>query len=95
MIVLSHVTNLLRDDIGEIRVYNSTGLFHTKTLTNIEAITSTKYKIEIYFDQNEANTDITDIKVFSKSGEEIASTFYNKTKNQNKTLLIYWYMEVK
>lgn len=95
MMLLSHVTDVIKEDIGETRVYNSSGLFYTKNITNIEEVTSTKLKITVYLDETEANTDITDIKIYSKDGEEIASAAYNKSKNQYQTLLVLWYMEVK
>lgn len=95
MINLSHITNIVKDDIGEIRVYNSGGLFYSKDITDIAMVTSTKYKITIYFNETEANTNITQLKIYSKEGQEVASSNYNKEKNQYQSLLIYWYMEVK
>ncbi|MEW8997896.1 MAG: hypothetical protein AB2462_08840 [Thermoanaerobacter sp.] len=95
MINLSSVTSVLKDQIGEIRVYNASGLFYSKQVTQIENVTSTKYKIIVYFDETEANTFITQFKIFTKDGREVASVDYNKEKNQYQSLLIYWYMEVK
>lgn len=95
MINLTTLTGYVKEKIKEIRVYNSGGLFYTKDITSIEDVSSSKYKITVYFDETEANTSITTLKIYSTDGKEIASATYNKTKNQYQSLLIYWYMEVK
>lgn len=95
MINFSNVTNILKDQIGEIKVYNNSGLFYSKPITQIESVSSNKYKIIVYFDETEANTYIKTMKIFSKDGREVATTDYKKEKNQYQSLLIYWYMEVK
>lgn len=95
MINLSSVTSVLKDQIGEIRVYNASGFFYSKPITQIESVTSTKYNIIVYFDETEANTLITQFKIYTKDGREVANVYYNKEKNQYQSLLIYWYMEVK
>lgn len=95
MINLANVTSYIKEKVKEIRVYNANGLFYTKDITTIEDITSSKYKITVYFDDTEANTTITQFKLYSSDGKEIATATYNREKNQYQTLLIYWYMEVK
>lgn len=95
MINLANVTGYIKEKIKEIRVYNASGLFYTKDITTIEDIASSKYKITVYFDDTEANTTITQFKLYSADGKEIATATYNREKNQYQTLLIYWYMEVK
>lgn len=85
----------MKEKVKEIRVYDANGLFYTKDITEIADVSSTKYKITVYFDETEANTTITQFKIYSTDGKELAVANYNKEKNQYQSLLIYWYMEVK